>query len=77
MFTCPEDDIHSIYLDNELPPNFVAEYEAQTGKTLETNRYYFLMPNGINGEKGDDDYSDTYGKFATSWYNEYSDAPAI
>ena len=28
MFTCPEDDIHSIYLDNELPPNFVAEYEA-------------------------------------------------
>lgn len=28
MFTCPEDDIHSIYLDNELPPHFVAEYEA-------------------------------------------------
>ena len=28
MFTCPEDDIHSIYLDNELPPKFVAEYEA-------------------------------------------------
>lgn len=28
MFTCPENDIHSIYLDNELPENFVAEYEA-------------------------------------------------
>lgn len=28
MFTCPENDIHSIYLDNELPENFKAEYEA-------------------------------------------------
>lgn len=28
MFTCPENDIHSIYLDNELPENFKADYEA-------------------------------------------------
>lgn len=28
MYTCPTDDIHSIYLDNELPENFKAEYEA-------------------------------------------------
>lgn len=28
MSTCPENDIHSIYLDNELPENFIAEYEA-------------------------------------------------
>lgn len=28
MFTCPEDDVHSIYLDNELPQKFIAEYEA-------------------------------------------------
>lgn len=28
MSTCPENDIHSIYLDNELPENFKAEYEA-------------------------------------------------
>ena len=28
MFTCPEDDIHSIYADGELPKNYVAEYEA-------------------------------------------------
>ncbi|MDO4748646.1 MAG: hypothetical protein Q4A12_05675, partial [Eubacteriales bacterium] len=55
----------------------VAEYETETGKTVETNRYYFLMPDGTNGEKGDDGDSGTYGKFATSWYNEYSDAPAI
>lgn len=27
MSTCPENDIHSIYLDNELPENFISEYE--------------------------------------------------
>lgn len=27
MSTCPNNDIHSIYLDNELPANFLAEYE--------------------------------------------------
>lgn len=28
MSTCPSNDIHSIYLDNELPDSYVAEYEA-------------------------------------------------
>ena len=28
MFTCPTNEIHSLYLDNELPQNYVAEYEA-------------------------------------------------
>ena len=28
MFTCPDDDIHCVYSDGELPQNFVAEYEA-------------------------------------------------
>lgn len=27
MSTCPDKDIHSLYLDNELPENHVAEYE--------------------------------------------------
>lgn len=27
MSTCPENDIHSIYLDNELPQIYLAEYE--------------------------------------------------
>ncbi len=27
MFHCPENDIHSIYLDGELPQNFVKDYE--------------------------------------------------
>lgn len=28
MFTCPENDIHSVYLDGELPPVYMAEYES-------------------------------------------------
>jgi hypothetical protein len=28
MSTCPDKDIHSIYIDNELPAAYVAEYEA-------------------------------------------------
>lgn len=28
MYSCPTDDIHSIYLDNELPLNFLKEYET-------------------------------------------------
>lgn len=31
MFTCPEKDIHSIYIDGELPENFSREYEAHIG----------------------------------------------
>ena len=28
MFTCPTNEIHSLYLDKELPQNYIAEYEA-------------------------------------------------
>lgn len=28
MSTCPEKDLHSVYLDGELPAEYVAEYEA-------------------------------------------------
>ena len=28
MFTCPNKDVHSIYLDNELPLEYMEEYEA-------------------------------------------------
>lgn len=31
MFTCPEKDIHSIYIDGELPENFSREYEVHIG----------------------------------------------
>ena len=28
MSFCPSDDIHSVYLDGELPENFKLEYES-------------------------------------------------
>lgn len=28
MYSCPTDDIHSIYIDNELPVAYIKEYEA-------------------------------------------------
>ena len=28
MSTCPSNDIHSVYLDNELPETYVGTYEA-------------------------------------------------
>lgn len=58
----------------------VKEYELQTGEKLETNRYYFLMPNGKNGDMGDDDSVDElgypvghYGEYADSWFVKTSD----
>lgn len=58
----------------------VKEYELQTGEKVETNRYYFLMPNGKNGDMGDDDSVDAlgypvghYGEYADSWFVKTSD----
>ena len=57
----------------------IKEYEAETGEKVETNRYYFLMPNGKNGEKSDDETEllIPYGEYAESWYNEYSTGAGI
>ncbi len=44
-------------------------YETQTGETVNTKRYYFLMPNGSNGEKGDDEDWFFYDEYIPSWYN--------
>ena len=52
-------------------------YETQTGEDVDTNRYYFLMPNGENGIKGKDDTLETYSKYADSWMSRYSDEPVI
>lgn len=35
MYTCPENDIHSVYLDGELPEEFVQEYEAHVASCAE------------------------------------------
>ncbi len=48
----------------------VAEHELIYGEEVETNRYYFLMPNGHNGDLGDDETTDFYGKYANDWYKD-------
>lgn len=45
---------------------------------IATNRYYFLMPDGTNGQKNPyENDAENYGKYVASWYNEYTDTPAI
>lgn len=39
MSTCPEKDIHSIYLDNELPQAYVAKYEEHVASCPECRAY--------------------------------------
>ncbi len=58
----------------------VAEYEATMGEEVATNRYYFLMPNGSNGDLGDDDSVDAdgnpighFGEYAPTWYIPMAD----
>ena len=59
----------------------VAEYELATGEKVETNRYYFLMPNGHNGDLGDDYSFDPWdgtpmghpGEYAPTWYTKMFD----
>ncbi|MBR2714796.1 MAG: hypothetical protein IKB73_01160 [Ruminococcus sp.] len=49
----------------------IENYEALTGETVNTNRYYFLMPNGENGEKGKN------GEYCPSFFNDYSTKAAV
>ena len=59
----------------------IAEYEATMGEEVATYRYYFLMPNGTNGDLGDDDSVDPetgepvghFGEYAPSWYIKMED----
>ena len=43
-------------------------YEFDWGERPETNKYYFLMPDGTNGEKGDNPELESNGKYAPTWY---------
>ncbi len=49
----------------------VKQHEALSGEKVETNRYYFLMPNGHNGERDED------GEFESTWYNDYATTAGI
>lgn len=49
----------------------IAAYEAETGEKVETYRYYFMMPDGVHGNR------DETGKVPESWYNEYSQGACV
>ena len=58
----------------------VEEYELVYAEEVATNRYYFLMPTGTNGDIGDDDSVDEEGnpvghpgEFAPTWYIPMAD----
>lgn len=38
MSTCPENDLHSVYLDGELPPAYMADYEAHIAECPECQK---------------------------------------
>ncbi len=54
----------------------IESYEAQTGEKVETNRYYFLMPDGTNGKRGTDEWFFP-DEFAPSWYNDNANHAGI
>ena len=62
---------------NKTANDAISMYESKYDVKLDKNRYYFLFPNGENGQKGDDPQSSAYGKYAQSWLTEYSDTPAV
>lgn len=54
-------------------------YNEANHTTIETKRYYFQMPDGLNGPVGDDEaeHPETFGKKAPSWYHEFTDADGV
>ena len=38
MFTCPDVDIHSVYIDGELPESFVRQYEEHVASCPECKK---------------------------------------
>ena len=67
MFTCPDKDIHSLYLDGELPEEYVAEYEAhiascekcrkELGKVQKLHALFAADSKAISMSKADMDSS--------------------
>ncbi|MBR2714762.1 MAG: hypothetical protein IKB73_00965 [Ruminococcus sp.] len=57
----------------------VDNYKNNVDPELKTNRLYFLMPNGTNGNKCDDNVEngDLCDEYPNSWYNEYAKRASI
>ena len=51
----------------------IAEYEAEYGEGVKTRRYYFQMPDGVQGMRSKKDGTSV----ADSWYNEYSQGAGV
>ena len=62
--------------ENSMEDN-IARYDSIQGKKAGTNRYYFLMPDGTNGDKSDDKTKYHYGKYPPSWYYTGEGGPDI
>ena len=61
--------------DAQYVGDAIAAYEQEQGTTVETKRYYFLMPNGETGLKAKTGEVDgvEIGDFTKSWYNDYNE----
>lgn len=49
----------------------IAAYEAEFGIPVETNKYYFQMPDGVHGMRGAE------GNVAASWFNDYTQGAGV
>ncbi len=65
LISMPTVTVNSLQNSKNSLPEIKADYE----------RYYFLMPDGSNGPKGDDIFM--FGEYAESWYNEYTDTAGV
>ena len=86
---------HSVYTDEftTTADDAIKEYEDANGTTVETNKYFFQMPNGSNGPLATEDVTYTEideetgdsrdilvcnaGEKAPSWYNEYTEGAGV
>ena len=55
----------------------IESYEAQSGEKVNVRRYYFLMPNGSNGDKSDHEDWFLYDQYVPSWYNSMLIYPTL
>ena len=86
---------YSVYTDDftTTSDDAIAAYEEANGTTVDTNKYYFQMPNGSNGPIAADDVIYTQvdeetgdstqmlicaaGEHAPSWYNSFTEGAGI
>ena len=60
-----------ISVEAKTAAEVLAAYEAETGETVATRRYFFQMPNGENGMRGAE------GNLAPTWYNAYTKGAGV